>query len=96
MRGGVGLGVRKTVGTGHVMGDLCSDGVLWVKIELVGGGLLFVGVVHIAPPASPYLSLDNSMEMLAAGLHCMTCVTREESMGVGGYEWERGVKTDVV
>ena len=84
LRGGVGLGVRKSVGVGHVMNDMCSDGMLWVKIELTGGGLLFVGVIYIAPPASPYVALDNAMEMLVKGLQYIRYVLREKRIWVLG------------
>ena len=43
-----------------------------------------MGVVYIAPPASPYLSSDKSMEMLAAGLHYIHHVLQEKKVWVLG------------
>ena len=37
-RGGVGLAVRKAVGIATVLEDMSSEGMLWVRVDLTGGG----------------------------------------------------------
>ena len=69
-RGGVGLAVRRSWGVGRVMDNVSSDGMMWVRIEVVGGGLVFVGVVYMAPEQSVYVAeAARAQEMMSAGLH---------------------------
>ena len=48
---------------------------LWVRIELTGGGWLFVGVIYMVPEGSVYVhEAEEAKEKLSAGLHYITVV----------------------
>ena len=69
-KGGVGLAVRRSVGVGVVMDAFCSEGMLWVRVDLRSGGELYVGVVYLVPEGSVYgAEALAARECLSAGLH---------------------------
>jgi hypothetical protein len=63
------------------MESVSSDEMMWVKIALVGGGLLFVGVVYMVPVASVYVAeVARAQAMMSAGLEYIRGVRGEKSV----------------
>ena len=46
-RGGVGVAVRKEFGSVEEITEWSSENVLWIKIDMRRGGVMFVGVVYL-------------------------------------------------
>jgi hypothetical protein len=83
-RGGVGLAVRRSAGVATVLEEWCSEAMLWVKVDLVGGGVVFVGVVYLAPEETVFAAeVEKAFEKLAMGLSLLRMAGKEEC-GVGG------------
>ena len=84
-RGGVGLALRRTCGVGTVLEEMSSAGVLWVRVDLAGGGRLFVAVVYLAPKASVFTEeVEKAVSGLARGLHWLRVEEGEKNVMVLG------------
>ena len=73
-RGGVGIAVRKTCGIVRVVEEWSNEEVLWVCIQLRGGGLLYVCCVYLRSTGG----IEGSLSCLAKGL----AMTENEGMVV--------------
>jgi hypothetical protein len=66
-KGGVGLAVLKEWGKGVVVDELSSESVMWVRIEMVQGGVMYVAVVYLVPGGSVF---EEEVQVGVRGLLC--------------------------